>query len=368
MIRENIARVGIIGCGNISEVYFRAGQQLQAFDIVACADVDMQRAEARASSFGVQAMTVEALLERSDITHVINLTNPQAHAPVAMQALSAGKSVYNEKPLTLTFGEAQAMLALTEARHLQTGCAPDTFLGGGLQTCRYMIDQGAIGTPIAGTAFMISHGHESWHPNPTFYYQKGAGPLMDMGPYYITALVALLGPIRRITGASRITFAERTITSAPQAGTRIQVEVPTHVTGVLEFVNGAIVTLVTTFDVWAAQVPKLELYGTSGSLSLPDPNTFGGPVMLWQETHRSWESVPLTHGFSEQSRGIGVAEMVYAQRAGRRPRASGTLAAHVLEAMLAIEEAAQTGQHQLLATTCEQPEALPPGYTEEILL
>ncbi len=362
------ARVGLIGCGTISGAYLSVAQRLSAFQIVACADLIMERAKERAAKYDLRACTVEELLADPTIDLVLNLTIPKAHAEIARRALEAGKSVYNEKPLALDRAEAQDLLALAQSKDLRVGCAPDTFLGAGLQTCRKLLDAGAIGTPVAGTAFMLCHGHESWHPDPAFYYQRGGGPLLDMGPYYLTALVSLLGPIRRVTGSARITFPERVIGSRPKAGTRIAVETPTHLAAVLDFANGAVVTLVTSFDVWAANVPIIELYGTEGTLSVPDPNGFGGQPRLWQRGDGTWKTVPLTHGFSEQSRGIGLAELVYARRAGRAHRASGELAYHVLDAMLAVEEASVSGKHILLASTCAQPAPLPPGMDEASLV
>ena len=361
------AKVGIIGCGNISSAYFASGQRLRAFDIVACADLDMERAQSQGDKYQTRAVTVDALLSEPDIDLVINLTPPQHHAALAQRVLDAGKSVYSEKPLALDISAAQMLLQTAQKRGLRVGNAPDTFLGGGLQACAQLIDAGVIGQPVAATAFMGNHGHESWHPDPAFYYQRGGGPLMDMGPYYLTALVALLGPIRRVTGSARITFPERIITSQPRAGTRIAVETPTHLAAVLDFANGAIVTLVTSFDVWAANVPHIEIYGSEGTLSAPDPNTFGGPVRVCRAGEHEWHEVPLSHGFITNSRGIGVAELVYARQAERPHRASGALALHVLEAMLAVEQASVRGQHIELNSTVERPKPLPSGQDETIL-
>jgi predicted dehydrogenase len=361
------AKVGVIGCGNISTAYFSASQRLHAFDIVACADLDMERARARADEYQIRALTVDQLLAEPEVDLIINLTIPQAHADVALQVLAAGKSVYGEKPLALDRAAAQAMLQAAATRNMRVGSAPDTFLGGGIQTCIQLLDANAIGQPVAATAFMLGHGHESWHPDPAFYYQRGGGPMFDMGPYYLTALVALLGPIRRVTGSTRITFPERIITSQPKAGTTIVVETPTHLAAVLDFASGAIATLVTSFDVWAAEVPHIEIYGTQGTLSVPDPNTFGGPVRLRRAGESEWKTMSLTRGFATNSRGIGVAELIYARQAGRPHRASGDLAAHVLDAMLAVEEASVRGEHIALASTVARPAPLPPGSDEAIL-
>jgi predicted dehydrogenase len=295
---------------------------------------------------------------------VVNLTIPKAHAEVGLAALEAGKSVHNEKPLAIAREDGRRLLEVARDRELLIGCAPDTFLGGGLQTCRKLIDDGWIGQPIAATAFMVCHGHENWHPDPEFYYQPGGGPMFDMGPYYLTAIIHLMGPVRRATGSARITFPERTITSQPKYGARIKVDVPTHVAGVMDFANGAVGTIITSFDVWAAQLPRIEVYGTEGSLAVPDPNGFGGPVLVRRADASEWSTVPLTHGYTKQSRGIGVADMAYALRSGRPHRANGQLAYHVLDIMHAFHQASQEGRHVELASTCSRPEPLPLGLAE----
>jgi predicted dehydrogenase len=261
--------VGVIGCGNISGAYMRMLKTLPAVTVVACADALPAAAAAFAEQHGVaQALTVADLLADPAIEMVLNLTTPQAHGEIALAALAAGKSVYNEKPLALTRAEGRQMLALAAQKGLRVGGAPDTFLGGGLQTCRELIDAGAIGTPVAATAFMMSRGHEHWHPNPAFYYKSGGGPMFDMGPYYLTALVSLLGPVQRVSGSTRITRPQRTVSSQPRFGEVIDVEVPTHVTGLLDFAAGPIATIITTFDVQASELPWIEIYGTAGTLSV----------------------------------------------------------------------------------------------------
>ncbi|HEY3289936.1 MAG TPA: Gfo/Idh/MocA family oxidoreductase [Anaerolineae bacterium] len=355
------AKVGVIGCGNISGIYFKNGKWLESIDIVACADLLPDRAKARAAEFGIpRAWTVQELLADPEIEIVINLTIPIAHAEVAFAALEAGKCVYNEKPLAISREDGRKMLDMAKSKGLLVGGAPDTFMGGGLQTCRKLIAEGAIGEPVAVSAFMLCHGHESWHPDPEFYYKVGGGPMFDMGPYYITALVSLIGPIRRVTGSARITFPERTITSQPKNGTKIKVDVPTHVAGVMDFANGAIGTLVTSFDVWSHRMPNIEIYGTEGSLGVPDPNGFGGPVLLRRAGEKDWSDVPLTHIYADNSRGIGVADMAYALRSGRPARASGQLAYHVLDVMHAFHDASRDGKHIEL-TSGFRPAPLPVG-------
>jgi predicted dehydrogenase len=359
-------KIGIIGCGTISGIYLETARRLKILETLACADLFLERAQARAAEFDVpRAYSVEDLLADPEVELVINLTVPAAHAEVALAALEAGKHVYNEKPLAISRDDARRMLDVAQKRGLLVGNAPDTFLGGGLQTCRKLIDDGWIGEPVAAFASMTGHGPERWHPDPAFFYQRGAGPMLDMGPYYLTALVTLLGPIRRVTGSTRITFPERTITSAPRYGQSIHVETPTHLAGVLDFASGVIGTIITSFDVWASTLPRIEIYGTLGSLSVPDPNIFGGPVLVRRAGAQEWSETPLTHGYSENSRGIGVADMAYALRQGRQHRANGALAYHVLDVMLAFEEASVQGQHVEISSACDRPAPLALGVVEE---
>ena len=357
-------KVGLIGCGNISSIYFKNLKRYPALDLVACADLIPERAQAKASEFGVEACSVEAILADPQIEIVVNLTIPKAHAEVALAALQAGKSAYNEKPLAVRREDGQQMLALAKEKGVLVGGAPDTFLGGGIQTCRKLIDDGWIGEPIAAAAFMTCHGHESWHPDPEFYYKEGGGPMFDMGPYYLTALVNLIGPVRRVTGSARITFPERIITSQPKYGSMIKVDVPTHVAGVMDFANGAVGTIITSFDIWAAELPRIEVYGSEGSLRVPDPNGFGGPVLVRRAGAKDWSEIPLTHGYSENSRGVGVADMAYALRSGRPHRASGELAYHVLDIMHAFHDASREGHHIELTSTCHRPAPLPLGLRD----
>lgn len=354
--------IGLIGCGNISGIYLKNCLAYENLNVVACADMDVARAEARGREYGVAARSVDALLADPDIQLVINLTPPLAHAEINLAALEAGKHVYTEKPLATTRAAGLKILETAQARGRRVGGAPDTFLGGGLQTCRHLIDSGAIGEPVAAVAFMLGHGPEAWHPNPDFFYQPGAGPMFDMGPYYLTTLIHLLGPIRRLTGSARISFPERLITSQPLHGTVIKVNTPTHVAGVLDFASGPVATLITSFDVWAANVPRIEIYGSKGSLSVPDPNTFGGPVRLRTSDSKEWVDVPLTHGFTENSRGLGVADMAAAIQHNRPHRASGELTYHVLDVMQSFEDASRAGQHLAPASQCPRPAPLPVGF------
>ncbi len=359
--------VGIIGCGTISGIYLKSPQVFPILDIVACADIDHARAEATAAEYGLRALAVADLLDDPDIEIVVNLTIPVAHAEVTSAAIAHGKSVYGEKPLALTTGDGRKLLEAATAAGVRVGSAPDTFLGGGLQTCRKLIDDGWIGEPIAASAFMMSHGHEHWHPSPEFYYQPGGGPMFDMGPYYLTALVSLMGPVANVAGSTRATFPERTITSQPKYGKQITVEVPTHVVGLLNFANGAIGTIITTFDVWAAELPRIEIYGTTGTLSVPDPNTFGGPVRLRRAGSSEWQEIPIPFHYTVNSRGLGVADMAHALRSGRPHRASGDLAYHVLEIMEAIHTASDRRQNVPLKGQVDRPAPFPLDMAQGVL-
>jgi predicted dehydrogenase len=354
-------RVGFIGCGNILGAYVRGCRAFGILEVAACADLLPDRAEAAAAEHGIpRALSVEALLNDQTIDILINLTVPAAHAEVSQAILESGHHLYSEKPLAIARQDGRAIIDLAASNGLRVGCAPDTFLGGGLQTCRKLVDDGWIGEPVGATAFMLSHGPESWHPDPAFFYEPGAGPLFDMAPYYLTALIHLLGPIRRVAGATRITFSERIATSETRFGQRLPVNVPTHSTALLDFAAGPIVTLITSFDVWRSTLPRIELYGSEGTLIVPDPNTFGGPVRLWRSGAEEWREVPLSHSDAVR-RGIGVADLAYGLATGRPHRASGDMAYHVLDIMQAVEESSRVSQHVQIESICPQPEALPLG-------
>lgn len=357
-------KVGIIGCGNISGIYFKMMREVynNILDLTACADLELARAKAKATENpGVKAMTVKKLLADPEIKIVVNLTIPKAHYKVAMKVLKAGKHVYSEKPLTITRAQGRKLLALAKAKNLLVGNAPDTFLGGGIQTCRKLIDDGVIGDPVAATAFMMCRGHESWHPDPEFYYQVGGGPMFDMGPYYLTALVNLLGPVKRVTGSARISFPTRTITSAKKNGKVVPVEVPTHVAGIMDFASGAVGTIITSFDVVAHTLPCIQIHGSKASLEVPDPNGFGGVVKIRKAGDAEWSEVKLTHA-ADINRGTGVADMAYSiLRPGRPHRANGELAFHVLDLMHAFHDASAKGKHVIVESSCERPPAVPAG-------
>lgn len=352
-------RIGLIGCGNISAAYLRAASFFPEFTVVGCADLDMSRAEARAQEFGRRATSIDAMLADPAVEIILNLTTPQAHVPVGLDAVRHGKHVHCEKPLATGTTEASTLLAAAAAAGLLIGVAPDTFLGGAHQTARRLIDDGAIGRPLSGTAFMMNHGHEHWHPDPAFYYAAGGGPMFDMGPYYLTNLVNLLGPVAAVAGFCTAGFPQRTVSSAAKAGTVIDVGVATHVSGLLRFVNGAVVSIVTSFDVWQHKHGNMELYGTEGAIVVPDPNRFGGTVSIAHE-RAAWTDVPLSHGFADGNfRGLGLADMARALRTGRSHRCSGELGLHVLEVMEAFQTASDDGQTVEIMHRCERPAPLP---------
>lgn len=351
--------IGIIGSGDISAAYLRVAQELRLFQVAAVSDLDQERARARAQEFGVRACTPDELLALPELSAVVNLTPPAAHASVSEAVLRAGKHLYSEKPLATSRAAGRALLAEATSRGLRLGCAPDTFLGAGLQSARELLDAGAIGTPLAATAFMLSSGPEAWHPNPHFFFQPGGGPLFDMGPYYLTALVNLLGPVRAVTGQAVSAQAERVAGHRTRLGERIPVNTPTHVTGLLDFEAGASATLITSFDVQASELPRIELYGSEGTLSLPDPNTFGGPLRLRRAGAKDWEEVKLRRPFQKNARGIGLADLLWGLDTGEAPRASGELAYHVLDVMGSVLESAEQGHRLELTSRVERPAPLP---------
>ena len=359
-------RVGLVGCGVISNAYLSISRRFPILNFVGCADIVPEAAARAEEKFGIPAMSVDELMQHDDIEVILNLTIPGAHVEVNLQALENGKHAFCEKPFGLDPDEGTHVLNTAKSKNLRVGCAPDTFLGGGHQTVRHLIDQDAIGIPLSGTAFMMGHGHESWHPAPEFYYKPGGGPLFDMGPYYITALVNALGPVKRVAAITGKGFETRTITSQPKHGEVIEVEVDTQTSGVLEFHNGAIVTVVMSFDVWKHSNPMIEIHGSTGSINCPDPNGFGGKVRLIGED-RQWEEQELTHPNLENSRSIGLADMCVGIRTGRNHRANGELANHVLEIMSAFGRSSETGRHIELTSQPEKPELLPLGLADSEL-
>lgn len=351
-------RIGLVGAGKISGAYLGTLPRLPGLRLTAVTDLDPARARSAADQAGdgveVAGSTAE-LIAREDVDAVLNLTIPAAHAEVALAALAAGKHVYGEKPLAATRPEAEAIVGTADQARLRVGCAPDTVLGPGTQTARKAVDDGLIGVPVAATAFMTTAGHECRHPEPEFYYRPGGGPLLDMGPYY--PLVHLLGPVVRVTGATSRPRAEREIGSGPRAGQRFGVEVDTHVTGVLEHVGGALTTLLMSFDIHAAHLPRIEVHGTEGSLAVPDPNGFEGVVELSRGD--SWQPLAPSAGYPGSSRGYGLADLAQALVDGGPHRASAELARHVLDVMLTLLDAAGARTSLPVGTSCARPEPVP---------
>ncbi len=363
-----VTNIGIIGCGSISNAYFNACKKFPFMKVTSCADLFPAAAEAKAKEHGCVAVTVEQLLADPTIGIVINLTIPKAHAETDLRILNSGKHAFSEKPFALTRAEGEAVVALAKQKGLRVGCAPDTVLGAAVQTSRKLIDDGEIGAPVGFQANMICGGHETWHPSPEFYYEKGGGPMFDMGPYYLHALITLLGPVKRVTGITRTTFPTRTITSQPKNGKVVPVEIPTHIVSLLEFHNGAIGQLTTSFDVkHGANAPAIEIFGTTGSLSVPDPNGTGGPVKLKAHRYADWVEIRHTHPYKDGSRGVGVADMAIAIQKGRPHRANDEIAMHALDIMQAIHESSDSGKHVLLTSSCARPAAMRADLADWVL-
>lgn len=360
--------IGIIGCGNISGAYLKAmTETFSILDIRGLADLNRDLAEAKAAEFGLKAVTVDQLLADPKVEIVVNLTVPKAHVAVGLQALEAGKHTYSEKPLGINFAEGKKLAEAARAKGLRIGAAPDTFLGGGHQAARALIDEGVIGIPVGGTATFMCPGHERWHPNPGFYYEIGGGPVLDMAPYYITDLVNLLGPVAQVAGFAATPRSERIITSQPRNGERIPVHVPTHVAGVMRFENGAIVQLAMSFDVAGHKHVPIEIYGTEGTLIVPDPNKFAGPVEFLKKGGQ-FEDQPVTAPYADGNyRSIGVADLAFAIRSNRPHRANGDLALHVLEVMEAFHIAAETGRTITIATAVERPAPISDSLVDGLL-
>ena len=353
--------IGIVGVGKISEQYLAELPRLPGLRLVAVADLNEKRAQEVADEQGVIALTVDSLLEDPRVDAVLNLTIPAAHVEVATRALLAGKHVFGEKPLALAPEDAVDMLDLAKEKGLRVGSAPDTVLGTGIQTSIQLLDSGRIGDPVGASASWSAPGHELWHPAPHFYYQLGGGPLFDMGPYYLTALVSLLGPVVRVSGSVSRSRRERTVATGPLQGTPIAVEVDTHVNAILTHASGISSTLAVSFELWASRAPRIEVYGTTGTLSVPDPNQFSDQVELWTHEEPEWKVVPVSAGYAEAGRGVGLADMAHAIETARPHRASGELAFHVLEIMDAVIKAGREHRVVELASTVERPELVPFG-------
>lgn len=365
------ARIGLIGCGNISDIYLTNAPRFRDIAFVACADMRQEAADKQAAAYGIAARTVDELLASPDVDIVLNLTIPEAHAPVSLAALAAGKHVYTEKPLATSVADGVRMTEAARSRGLRIGSSPDTVLGAAIQEARRLLDNDAVGRPLLGVASVLSHGMEHWHPNPTFFFQPGGGPVFDMGPYYLSTLVTLLGPVQAVSALGQKGFNERTVTTetSPIKGTTVPVATPTTLQALLAFENGAQVTLLASWDVWNHGMLPLEIHGTLGSMRVPDPNWFGGDVAVatgrgeWQKTSVlervfGGPNYPKTAPVHANYRGLGLADMARGIADGRPHRANGDVALHVLAVMEAILTAAEGRTIVEVSHRCERPAAL----------
>ena len=371
--------VGIIGCGNISAAYLKLAPLFNYIDIRAVADMNMDAAQSRAQEFGVRAETVEDLLAATDIDIIINLTIPAAHFSVTKSILEHGKHAYSEKPFVLSLSEGETLKQLALKKGLRVGSAPDTFLGGAHQSARAAIDNGEVGKVIGGTCHVMSHGMESWHPNPDFFFQPGGGPILDLGPYYITNLVQLIGPVKAVTAMASASFAEREIGNGPRTGEMVPVETPTNIHALLEFENGALITFGASWDVWAHRHENMELYGTNSSLFIPDPNFFGGEVLISKAQGETTQLLGGNHPFSVANepdgsgtkranyRCAGLAEMAQAIQENRPHRCSLEMATHVVEVMTCVLASAQDRNWIFTTTTCDRPSWLGPEQAIQLM-
>lgn len=354
-------KVGIVGLGAISGIYLKnITEVFQELELVAVCDIVEERAKEVAEEYKVPKWYVkmDEMFADPEIAIILNLTRPYEHYEVTSKALEAGKHVYAEKPLGATLEEGEKLAALAKEKGLMLGGAPDTFMGASIQTCRKLIEDGYIGDVIASSCQMICRGHETWHPEPEFYYQFGGGPMMDMGPYYVTALVNLMGGIKSVVGVTKTNFSERIITSKRHFGEKVKVEVPTHIVGILNFDNGAVGTIVTSFDVYSDKQAGFVIHGTKGTLFVPDPNTFGNKVELLRPEHGEKVEMPLCFDYKENSRGVGLADMAKALQDKRGFRADVNQTLHVLEVLTSFEKSSKSGTVEIIKNTYERHEPM----------
>jgi predicted dehydrogenase len=355
-------KVGVVGVGKISDQYLGMAKNFPIVEMAAVADLDQARAKSQADKYGIpKVYSVDDIFKDDSIEIILNLTVPKAHVPIGLKAVAAGKHMYAEKPLGIDRAEGQKLLDAANKAKLRIGCAPDTFMGSGIQTARKLIDDGAIGKPVAFTAFMMCPGHESWHPSPEFYYEVGGGPMFDMGPYYLTALLNLLGPAKRVMGAASIAIPERTITSQPKHGKKVKVETPDHIAGTIEFEDGAMGTLITTFATRFATYDgkqPITIFGTEGTIRVPDPNGFDGPVHYRKNDDEEWRWQPPTF-VKGYGRSIGLADMAHAIRTNRPHRASAEQAYAVLDLMQAFLDSSDQGKAIKPTIQYNRPKAMP---------
>ena len=367
-MRNGRIGVGFEGVGDISGIYLKNLTTVfkNDIEIIGICDLVREKAEKAAETYGITKIygDMYELFADPAVDMILNITRPYEHYEVTKAALAHGKHVYTEKPLAPVFEQAKELVAIAKEKGLLIGGAPDTFMGAGIQTCRKLIDSGFIGKPVGGAAFMICRGHESWHPDPAFYYQYGGGPMLDMGPYYVTALLNLLGGVKSVSGMTQIPYETRVISSAPKFGEVVKVEVPTTVAGTMQFANGALGTIYTTFDVSYKGSARLEIYGSEGTLICPDPNTFGGEIKLLRYGSKEFGAVPLSFGFQDNSRGLGLTDMSHAVkdilegRSARDFRTSYDRILHAVEVMTSFAKSAEERRTIDLETTYTRPEPM----------
>jgi predicted dehydrogenase len=371
-------RIGVVGCGNISTTYFKYAPLFKGIEIIACADLDPEMAKKRAAEYNVKALSPAELLASPDVDIILNLTVPAAHFEISLSAVKARKHAYSEKPLALSLKDGLVLQKAADAKKVRVGCAPDTFLGGAHQRARKAIDDGDVGKITSGTAHVMGFGMEHWHPNPDFFYKPGGGPILDMGPYYIANLINLIGPVKRVAALTSMAQKSRTISSQPRAGQKISVKTATNAQALLQFTNGATVTLIASWDVFAHRMSNMELYGTEGSLYVPDPNFFGGEVLA---TKRNGAAEPLSswnhplgipnqqypQGMLANYRAAGLADMAAAIRGKRDMRCSLERTLHGVEVMTSILASGETGTFVTMKTTCTRPKALGPDDARALL-
>ena len=374
----NNLRIGVMGCGNISTTYFKLSPLFKGIQITACADINSEAAKKAAETYHVKAMEPAKLIKSKDVDIVLNLTIPDQHYAVSLAAVKAGKHVYSEKPLTLTLKDGMKLRDTAEAKGVKVCCAPDTFMGGSHQHARKTIDDGKVGKITSGTAHVMGHGMEHWHPNPDFFFKPGGGPILDMGPYYIGNLINLIGPVKRVAALTSMASPTRTISSQSRAGEVITVETPTNVHALLEFHNGATVTLSTSWDVFAHRHPNMELYGTEGALFVPDPNFFGGAVMA---THKAGKPEPLpawdhplgkdnqehAQGHFANYRSVGLADLAAAVEGNRDARCSLERTLHAVDVMTAALKSGAEGKFVEMKTTCTRPAFFGPDEARALM-
>jgi predicted dehydrogenase len=358
-------KVGIIGCGVISDVYLKnLTTRYSSLEVTACADRHPEKSRQRAAEYNLKCLEPEELLSDPGIDVILNLTTPLSHAEVSLAAIENGKHVYSEKPLAVTLPEGQKILDAAKAKNLRVGCAPDTFLGASQQTVIKAVADGWIGRPLSASAFFSCPGHERWHINPDFYYQEGGGPVLDNAPYFLTALVAALGPVKKVNAMGGRGFDTRTIGAGPRKGRSIPVNVDTHVSATLETQSGVLITTLWSFDIWGTRLPFVEIYGSAGTLSLPAPSGFDGKVLFRGMESQEFVEFPLCYAHSGNQRGLGLAQMCQKIINGGEHSASGTMALHVLEVMCAIGDSVKSGETTRCNTSFSPPPVLTPGVPE----